>query len=565
MFEGLKQMIQKWLQIQPAQDHSILIQEAMNYEQTVMRNRVWYRGDPSEIEQFHHQTATDEVGKARFWAVSPSKTSNKIRKYHSGLPGMIVNSLADIVVTDMLDVDFKDLRSSGDLPEVWKQTAEENNIKNLVTKAVQETLTTGDGAFKVSIDTDLSQFPIIEFYSGENVEYLTRRGRVQEVIFKSLYRHEKRTYVLIERYGKDKTGGYVRYLLTTEGGAEVDIRTVPELANLKDVTYKGDFIMAVPLKFYPSPKWPDRGRSIFDLKSDAFDSLDETISQWQDAIRLGRVKRYIPESMIPRNPETGQMEPVNPLDNVFSALRDVKNENGESRIMTDQPVINYEGYLGTYINNLDICLQGIISPSTLGIDTKRLDNAEAQREKEKTTLYTRDKIISVLSRVLPELVDVTLKTYCNLKKIDPVDIDCTVEFGEYANPSFEAQIETMGKAASTGIMSVEAMVNTLWGDTKEESWKAEEVQRIKALRGIVEVDEPSMKPNGFAPEAEMELLSGLDRLDRGDTDRARAESVRVNGSEPEAAYEQGARRAAPMDAMAGVTAEEPEETEARLR
>lgn len=44
---------------------------------------------------------------------------------------------------------------------------------------------------------------------------------------------------------------------------------------------------------------------MFDTKTDVLDGLDEVISQWIDAIRMGRIKRYIPENLIPRDPDTG--------------------------------------------------------------------------------------------------------------------------------------------------------------------------------------------------------------------------------------------------------------------
>jgi len=50
---------------------------------------------------------------------------------------------------------------------------------------------------------------------------------------------------------------------------------------------------------------------------------------------------------------------------------------------------------------------------------KETDNAEAQREKEKTTLYTRGKILDVLNEVIPLLVDTTLKVHDTMKKRKP--------------------------------------------------------------------------------------------------------------------------------------------------
>jgi hypothetical protein len=76
----------------------------------------------------------------------------------------------------------------------------------------------------------------------------------------------------------------------------------------------------------------------------------------------------------------------NPFDNQFIKLNAVMSEDKKGQIDFVQPEILYEAFVSTYANALDMCLQGIMSPSTLGIDLKKLDNAEAQREKEKATL-----------------------------------------------------------------------------------------------------------------------------------------------------------------------------------
>ena len=168
-------------------------------------------------------------------------------------------------------------------------------------------------------------------------------------------------------------------------------------------------------------------------------------------------------------------------------------EDGRNQITTEQPVIPHDGYLASYITALDLCLQGIISPSTLGIDTKKLDNAEAQREKEKTTLYTRNAIIEALQETLPEIVSATVNAYNILigRPVEEVKVD--IPFGEYANPSFESQVETLSKARpGAALMSVEAQVEELYGDSRDEQWKQEEIARLKAEQGIAEVEEPGV-------------------------------------------------------------------------
>ena len=141
-------------------------------------------------------------------------------------------------------------------------------------------------------------------------------------------------------------------------------------------------------------------------------------------------------------------------------------------------------------------MQGIISPSTLGIDVKKLDNAEAQREKEKATLYTRGSIVKALQKVLPRVIQAHFDAYNILNRTALEEVKVDVNFGEYANPSFESQVETVSKAKTGGIMSIEASVDELYGDSKDDDWKKEEVARLKAEQGIAELEEPELNLEG---------------------------------------------------------------------
>ncbi|WP_313758461.1 hypothetical protein [Tissierella sp.] len=477
--EVIKGMVAKLLNIQPATDNSISIKEPLSHAGTVLRNRIWYRGDPSELDQFFKQSATDDVGKSRFWAAVPSADSS-IRKFHSGLPGEIVDKLADIVISDLDSIELSE-------QDLWDEISLDNKFSDeILGGAIKDTLICGDGAFKLSVDTEITDYPIIEFFSGSDVDYRYKRGRLQEIIFYAYYTHEKETYRLEEIYGK----GYIDYKLYDKNNKEVPLSKVPEISHLSKVTFTGDFIMAVPMKFFKSPKFENRGNSIFERKSDNFDALDEVISQWIDAIRAGRVKNYIPEDLVPKNPDTGAVMRPNPFDNQFIKIGTNMAEDAKNQIDQIQADINYTAFVESYANTLDMCLQGIISPSTLGIDLKKTDNAEAQREKEKTTLYTRGKIIDVLNEVIPLLIDTVLKVYDTMEGKSPGEYqeNTTVSFGEYASPDFDSTVEVVGKAKTFGIMSLEQCIEELYGDTWTEEEKTLEVKRIR--EGDSVIDEP---------------------------------------------------------------------------
>lgn len=477
---GLKGFILSWLGIEPAQQETkILVHEAITHSANVLKNQLWYRGDPAELEQFYKQLAETEANiysttvKSKFWASLPNGDV-RIRKIHSGLPAMMIDTLSDIVVTDLLDPEIDE-----GLKDRWDDFCKENEFKDLLIGALQTVLVTGDGAFKINVDTDLSEQPLVEFYGANQVEYEYKRGKLQALIFKTEYCAKGKKYQLHEKYGK----GTVQYKLFGPNDKEYPLDTIPETKGLVDVTFAGDYIMGVPFKIYKSPKYKNRGQSIIDKKSDAFDALDETLSTWLDGVRASRVKQYIPENLIPKDEEGVPLKPD--VFNPWIAINSSLGENEQEKIETVQGQFSTQSLLESYITFLDVCLQGILSPSTLGIDVKKLDNADAQREKEKTTMYTRDTIIDALKTCLEKLFDAVMRTQDNmLNKTPPEEgYEASFEWGQYANPSFEAQVETLVKAKQGQIMSTEKIVDELYGDDLSDKEKAEEVARIMAEYG----------------------------------------------------------------------------------
>ena len=92
-------MIRNWLDIIPADNRSITINEPLSFETEVIRNKIWYRGDAYELEQLYKQIGVGYGESSRFWAAVP-ETEN-IRKIHSGLPAMIVDTLSYIVRSNL--------------------------------------------------------------------------------------------------------------------------------------------------------------------------------------------------------------------------------------------------------------------------------------------------------------------------------------------------------------------------------------------------------------------------------------------------------------------------------
>ena len=466
--EKLRDSLRSWLDIQPAPQIRYSIFESADYNGIAARNRIWYRGDSWELSQLYSQYHTNTYC---FWAAQ-SSTGMEIRKIHIGLPQIIVKILASMVVSDANDIAVDAQRSLD-----WKVIEKGNNLHELLTEAISDTLYIGDGAFKISIEPGMTA-PIIEYYPGDMIDISHRRGRVTEITFRTPLGDG--SYTLLESYGV----GYIKSRLY-RGTSEVPLGTLPGTKGIEpDIELPGNVMLAVPLRFFPSAKYKCRGESIYNAKIDDFDTLDEIWSQWMHALRSGRSKEYVPKELLPTDPMTGEVIlRSNPFDHIFIATEPLMTETAsenKGKVQLVQPVIPHESYLSTYITALDLCLQGIISPSTIGIDVKKLDNAEAQREKEKATLYTRNAIIDAISEAFPKVIDAAIKAYdifmCDTA---PTDTKSELTFGEYANPSFESQVETIGKARTQGVMSVEASIDELYGDTKDPKWKDEEARIIR--------------------------------------------------------------------------------------
>ena len=489
--EKVRTVIKNWLHIQAAPENSITIMEPLSFQASVIRNQVWYRGDASELDQLYKQLGVgDTVNAARFWAASPP--NEKLRKIHSGLPAIVVDTLAYLVKSDLDDIDFG---KSGDGEDNWESiTDTENggiNFPDILGKGIVGALKSGDGAFKISVDQDASSFPIVEFYEADRVDYIQKHGITTGVNFWTPYAVGAQMYRLRESYEVGKIY-YVLFKGETDNN-EVPLDTVPELADLgkhNPVVYDGGFRMAIPLKFLENPKFSGRGKAIYENKLDSFDAHDEVISQWMDALRAGRVKKYIPRDLIPTDPYTGLPMPPNDFGSNYVITNTDTHENAQSKIQTEQPDINYDAFLSTYTATLDMCLQGIVSPATLGIDIGKMSSADAQREKKDVTGYTRNTITGVLEKALPELISSILKTYDVMQEEPVGDYEPTVSFGEYGAPSFDARVDVVNKASTANTMSVETQVDELWGSSKDDGWKEKEVIRIKQLRGIEVIDEP---------------------------------------------------------------------------
>ena len=149
---------------------------------------------------------------------------------------------------------------------------EDNKFRKHLASGLKEALYIGDGAWKIAFDTDISQYPLLEWCPGERIEFAWNRGRLREVVFKTGYKDGHQRFVLHEHYGY----GYVRSRLY-RGDEEVPIGTIDATKGIVDVEFDKGIMLAVPLRIYESAKYPGRGAFSFSLWASELSSFFTSI------------------------------------------------------------------------------------------------------------------------------------------------------------------------------------------------------------------------------------------------------------------------------------------------
>ena len=100
--DKVRKAMRNFLKIDEAQNSTIYIQESITQEINIAKNRIWYRGDSYELDQLYKQINNNNHS---FWGTVPT-VGMEIRKIHTGLPKLIVNTLVNIVHNDLNSIDF---------------------------------------------------------------------------------------------------------------------------------------------------------------------------------------------------------------------------------------------------------------------------------------------------------------------------------------------------------------------------------------------------------------------------------------------------------------------------
>lgn len=515
--------------------------------QRIHEYNLWYQGDGDELLNYYTHQNTIEYNyepwysrnkRNYFWAIS--STESDIKRTHSGQPRNIVDTLVSIMPFPIIRAGALDLEEEGGSPvdKNLQAILKHAKVKELYKqRQMPLTLVEGWGCYKINWDKDASDYPILVYYRAENVDFIYQNDQMTGIIFKDYYHNGKRRFMLaetrrIESKYDEVLGKAVKNLIIEKQLFEsnlqdsdyikpVDFSAVPELKDVETYIEIGpyDSLFAVPCIFFENTsRTGGYGRSVFTGKIDLFDDLDQCLSQASNSVRKSTPIEYFNSDYLERD-RNGMPKQPKAYDRKYSLYRGQKNADGSSTgdpVQVTQPAINFQQYTDHAVQILMQTVNGILSPATLGIDIAKKDNAEAQREKEKVTIFTRNTIIDSEEPILASLCSQLLCAYefMHTNRITTREYDISIKYSEFADESFENKLEILGAAFAQENLSEDMYMQKLYGDTlsradykKELEWLKEHhtAPRDEGMEGIM--GDGANMPGG--PGAGGEMMSQL--------------------------------------------------------
>lgn len=520
---------------------------------------VWYAGDSAQILNFY--TRADFIDfnydpiynrnmRNLFWAQSASESDYK--RTHSGQPRNLVDTLSGIIGVPHIG------GTNADNKERLKQILDENNYKELLSQEARPlTLVEGWGGWKINFNEDISDTPILLYYRANSVDFIYRNRRLVCIVYQDYYTDENdKKYVLFETRRLERkecvdenTGIRAKKLCLiiekelfvflsdqVDRIQKVPLDTLPELVDTKPclIIENCPYFLGAPNIYYYDSTELSPGRSIFTGKIDLFDDLDKALSQSSNAMTRSTPIEYVDAQYLPRDEHTGQPKQPKLFDRKYIMISSVLGGDGQVNrqpITVTQPQIDFNSYNAAAKEILMQILNGILSPATIGLEVAKDQNAMAQREKEKVTIFTRNGIIAMEKKIQESLMYQLLiadqllhsdKDYNTIERPEnEKDWGIAVVYDEFAGASFDAKLETVLTGWQGGLVSDDMAIEYIYSDAPEEI-RDRELKFIKERREEEkEIAGRGENPNAVPSDEDLAELGAILGGDNEENDAVR--------------------------------------------
>ena len=499
----------------------------------ILENGTWYSGIEQDLQWFYTKQAPKFYRNGQqsestnyFW----SRVDTDFRKIHSGFPQLICEKMADLITSSGYDIVIEGKKEE-ELQMELEEILKDNHFKQLLVRSIENESWSGGVAWKISYNPTLSDYPIIEMWQPENYTNVVVCGRLLQDIFFTYYEKGSVLYRLSEIYGVDKTkGAYIDYKLeriTSDGydptqkskWTVVPLNELEQTKDLKKITFSGYFKR---LSLYKANKLPNSefrhstlGESDFAGSYGMFDAVDEILSTWIQEFRDGKLNRYFPEEYLPKD-TSGKLTSLDNFKKDHIVYQDSPSENvDKQKILYEQGEIRTEKHIESYKMAVQNILNNAgLSPLTVGITGfESIDaSAESQQEREKVSIRTRNKKISLWVEFLQEILPIALDLHLMMKNVKEND-DQT--YSVKSAPEYDVLVtfnDYIIKSKSDRTTEVQNGVNTGWD----------------ILTGVQYIHSDKTEREQLAISARIKLENGLNSISQAELSALNAENIQYN-------------------------------------
>ena len=207
--KGITSFLYPYLQNYTKESGDLMPKLAMQNELYNLQERyLWFLGNEELLADFYATRTQSSLTIDTKSSYYYSNLDATMRIIHSGLPSFCSYAKSNLLQSGGIDYEVmmndKELKKED---EMLENILDDNDFQKMLTGMVTTESWAGRFAVKISIDKEISDYPIIEKYSPLSYRSVYKRGRLQELIFIEKYDDGK--FELHERYGK----GYVKYNL----------------------------------------------------------------------------------------------------------------------------------------------------------------------------------------------------------------------------------------------------------------------------------------------------------------------------------------------------------------
>ena len=417
-----------------------------------------------------------------------------VPKLHYSAPQRVINQMKSLLFSSELDIHVlcKNKEKSKEQDSKLHKILADINLYELLQQSVNYETYSGTLSWKPTMDTDLSDSPIVECYPAEQIMFRAKRKKAQEIIYIDEYKKEKdKIFYLKSIYGK----GYIKYELWDKDFKKLyPLNTIEELKGLKNIAIvdKNNKPIKILLSTYKknrevNSEFPDSlyGGSDFQGVTDSFHLIDELYSQKMLVTRRSRPITRMSEALVPYDPNTGKS--ILPKEYENDLLLTKKDSDLQEKGMIDRDVptlavAEYDKAIEEEMKNIFATIG--MAYTTVGLETHSANiSGIALETKEKMTVIIRNNKIRLWKAFLKESLRL-LMIFNDLKTAkfvddgqtitymieDEYDYTYQVEFPNYHDQSLDEKVDSVSKMMDAGLMDRKTAFDRVFGSeyTEEE-------------------------------------------------------------------------------------------------